>query len=1465
MQRILKNIGLTICLLLFVVLFSVWATFEIMRTPAGKQKLVQLIENASEAGGHPLKIGSLDGDFPSSIILTDVLVSDGVGLWLKIDRLKYSWNPWSLLEGKVKIREVSFQTVDVLRKPLPKEPAIEDRPHEKTGGLPVFPLSVEVDHLGAQMIRLSEKVLGEHVTFSIDSQLAYKGLSQGLALMLDAQRIDQTPGSLTLNASFIPPSKNLTLNLEAKEPPGGVLVRVLNIPGLPEMSATVKGEGSLEDWQSRFDFHAGESVHMDGTAHIKTIASEKYSLDLLMNGNLSPMIDTRLREILEDPVILKTNLVFNSPEQLEINNIDIANSAFHVGLKGKVNIQDEIIDLQYSVIPKADQPYQSLAPGVRWKSLKASGSAKGLMTQPEIGLNVEAVSLSQDKFIIPLTRVSFQATPDRPFGQRGMVLGITGNGFLSQPRGPDPTIEQLIPDKLKWNLATAVNLDKQQISLKQFETSINKLTLVLKGDVNKWGQKANIKAEINSPDISKFSGIAKTRLAGNLNMGLEIEALDFGQNVQVKISSLLKNLETEFPEVKVIMGDKVTLTGVFRRNGAGIMQVEKLKFNGAAVSGVINAALTDDQVLDSDWNVLFPRLRELSGIAKKDLSGQLVILGKADGPLGSPAVTTNIESKNLVVDGLPVDEAQLNLTVGNLLDKPTGTLATKVRFNEMDASTSTDFVMQSDNRLALNNIKVQGLGSEIVGDLLVNLKPVSLIGALKGKIHDYASINNLLGQELSSNTRFVVDFKDESGQTVQFSTLVDNLNLAGDTPLSVKTVNLSGVVTNALEEPHIASKLKILEAVHPKGTLKNLVLMTKGSLKEMNFDLKAEATPKEGPSANLNTTAILNLEPDSKQLSLSTLKGAIGNIPLKLTEPALLKINDREIELSKFVLNIKDGLVSSNFKKNSTGMFANLSVDQFPLDLLNQIQPGLGVSGILKGKADLSGKMDDPKGNLEFTVRDLTFAEGSKKDLPPATASLSGKWNEGLAKVNFLLTQPSVGDFKINGELPIVMAQNQQGIKIPSNAPLKATAEGQMILDVLNNMLVASGNQVKGKVNLSVKVGGVLEKPQVAGTVNLEEGQFENLTLGTTLNDITMKTIFDNTHLKFDQLTAKTPDGGSISAKGTINKSNEDKFVADLNLSTNSAKLVAIDTVTAKITSDLQLTGPLNSALLKGTINIDHADIYVPNTLPPSVVVLDVEEIENEPVDGDIKIESKKKREEEIELGLDLKITAPGEIFIRGRGLDTQLEGDLKVTGTSNKPSVDGQFKMRRGTLEILSRNVKFKQGVVGFDGVPDREPNLDFKAEIPTKNITILIDVFGGVSNPQIKLTSSPEKPQDEILANLLFDKSAGAITPIEAVQLANSAAQLAGFGGQGPGFMDNIRGSLGLDTLKFSGDESGPGVEAGSYVAEGVYIGVKQGLGENSSAAVIEYEVTPNITVESDIGADSESKLGVKMEWDY
>ena len=157
------------------------------------------------------------------------------------------------------------------------------------------------------------------------------------------------------------------------------------------------------------------------------------------------------------------------------------------------------------------------------------------MTQPDVGLNLTAVSLAQKELTLPLTNVNIDVSPDRPFGQKGVVLGVTGNGFLSQPKGLDPVFEQLIPDKLKWKLATLVNLDQQKIDLKQFETSIENLTLALKGEINQWGQKANINANIDSPDLSGFSGIAKTKIGGKFECRVGYSGAGMGQQVQVKI------------------------------------------------------------------------------------------------------------------------------------------------------------------------------------------------------------------------------------------------------------------------------------------------------------------------------------------------------------------------------------------------------------------------------------------------------------------------------------------------------------------------------------------------------------------------------------------------------------------------------------------------------------------------------------------------------------------------------------------------------------------------------------------------------------------------------------------------------------------------------------------------------------------------------------------------------------------
>jgi autotransporter translocation and assembly factor TamB len=103
---------------------------------------------------------------------------------------------------------------------------------------------------------------------------------------------------------------------------------------------------------------------------------------------------------------------------------------------------------------------------------------------------------------------------------------------------------------------------------------------------------------------------------------------------------------------------------------------------------------------------------------------------------------------------------------------------------------------------------------------------------------------------------------------------------------------------------------------------------------------------------------------------------------------------------------------------------------------------------------------------------------------------------------------------------------------------------------------------------------------------------------------------------------------------------------------------------------------------------------------------------------------------------------------------------------------------------------------------------------------------------------------------------------------------AELTGKEAPGTSLLSRLRSTLGLDQLKVgsgsgsstSSTSSSPvSLEAGRYVAPGVYVGAKQGAAGNSSRGVVEIDVLDHTKVEGDIGADSNGRVGVKMEWDY
>ena len=127
------------------------------------------------------------------------------------------------------------------------------------------------------------------------------------------------------------------------------------------------------------------------------------------------------------------------------------------------------------------------------------------------------------------------------------------------------------------------------------------------------------------------------------------------------------------------------------------------------------------------------------------------------------------------------------------------------------------------------------------------------------------------------------------------------------------------------------------------------------------------------------------------------------------------------------------------------------------------------------------------------------------------------------------------------------------------------------------------------------------------------------------------------------------------------------------------------------------------------------------------------------------------------------------------------------------------------------------------------------------------------------------PPVPRDEIVSRVLFNKSAAQLSAAEAAQLAIALRELTGTGG-GTDILGFARRTLGVDVLRIETAEGGaPGLEAGKYLTDKVYVGVKQGTSAQSSSAGVEVELTPNVTVESEMTGEGANKSGIRFQWDY
>jgi translocation and assembly module TamB len=325
----------------------------------------------------------------------------------------------------------------------------------------------------------------------------------------------------------------------------------------------------------------------------------------------------------------------------------------------------------------------------------------------------------------------------------------------------------------------------------------------------------------------------------------------------------------------------------------------------------------------------------------------------------------------------------------------------------------------------------------------------------------------------------------------------------------------------------------------------------------------------------------------------------------------------------------------------------------------------------------------------------------------------------------------------------------------------------------------------------------------------------------------------------------------------------------DVAVRLNSARYADGNLFVATVSGNLALQGRMDrNPVLSGDVMIEKAEITIPESLSGAGALVDARHLQApKPVLATLKRAAvtpsgaplPQRRPSVVQL--DVNVRAPNQIFVRGRGLDAEVGGSVRLTGPVNDIRPVGGFQLNRGRLAILGQRVTFEEGAVTLVG--DLDPFLDFTARTEGDGITVFVNVTGRVSELDIGFSSSPALPQDEVLSRLLFKRSMGELTPIQLAKLAGAAAELAG--GGNTSLVDSLRAKAGLDDLDIVTNEDGSlAVQAGTYLQDNIYLGIQAGADGNSRVTV-NLDITKDIKAKASTGTDGDSSVGVFYESDY
>lgn len=1445
--------GLGILLLLLVI--AVGGALAWLQTDSGQKFLENTLNQVLVWEDGRVEIEGISGGIPFNFGIKSIRIHDRDGVWLQAENSRLHWSWRKLLDHEIFVKALGVQVLQMDRVPHTEPSEETEIPDELKKQFEWhWPLpALRVENLYVHEARLGPEVLGEEAHFSLQgSLLAYK---DGFVVdKLDVLRLDKAQTSLKLALEFQQSSEQLEVDLHAFD--SATLPAMLPRDLQPDdLDLSLTGKGPVRDWKGRLHLRGGELLDLAMDIDLKLLEDR---LDLAAGAEiqLSPAmapepVDHYLQHVLKLKahldLIYEDNLARLQKLQLDSDIFSLAAEAdfaldeLHIQGLARLEVQDInplLQEAQLACHEKAELNVGFSGP------VNSPAAEVGLVLQRLDGHDffIEHLQLDAD--------VQYNGNNKESMALARGKLRLNGVGYAHYNQ---------LPQDMELDFDLDFSHDNV-LNIKELNLASQGLEALAQGamDLNEMCFSAEINSHISAfqrflPDEAMDLEITgdigfQAAAEGNLQQNLyELEIDLWGQGLGFG-EELLADLIGQEPRLSA----RASVSEDFSLD---LKQAEL--FTREARLSTFGTVSLEQEELSLAAELDLENLEFLSKALEQEIRGKFSARASAEGPWDAVAVSLDVDISGLK-PGPEIEVMDIQASVDSVYTPEAfpGSIRASLKSAPGRLDLSSDFLLQDDH-LEVSNLLISGLDASIQGNLDLDLDSMLAHGDLDVYVPELESFAELTGQKLYGHISGRINLQrvqDRQDLSLNFEAMEVMLN-----GTSLIYMDL------AAEGQDLYSSREFRADLNMSGLQAGPVYLSSWSTSLQGQDMEIGlSTSLDGQAVHpLVLSAQLSYTPGDNvhEINLETLQGKYAYENFSLQRALSAVIEDQEIRLSPSELSWGDG--SLFFQGALTPVEVSLEVELQNLLLAQIPAPALDMfHGKLAGKLQVQGEPGKPGVSARLELSDF---RSTVQDMPELDIVSTALLADNTVQVEASLFKGQDQLLGLEVELPAELSLEPAAFALPDPLPLQGRLFSTLELEKVAPLFLSPDQNLSGLIKSSMDISGTAQEPVFDGKMELEGGIFEDMNAGIYLREIKALIKARNDLMVLEELAASDGGTGRIEGAGRLSLDPDKNYQWDFHLQIQDADILRHSLAVVNIAScDLGLSGDASQALVQGSLTFGRIEAMLPKASPPGVVHLEVTE-KNKPPD-DLPPPPRKVDLEAYPVKLDLELSFPARVYVRGRGLDSEWGGRLYIEGMAHEPSIRGELSPVRGRLDFLDRRFDLdRESHVFLDGAFPPDPILDMRARYTQKDRDIFVRIHGRALSPELDLESDPPMHKDEILAWILFGRDLSDITPFQALTLLNAAHAMA-VGEPGPGMMDQLRSLVGVDDIEITRDDEGEvQFGLGKYVHERVYMQVRKGAAPGSEEVAVEIDLTPRMSLEGSVESDADSGVFLFWKRDY